>query len=242
MKLLSENMLRFGTKNLSESSRRNLTLESIMQTIHENGLASAVYNRLLTEGGNLDAAVLTNMQTEISNYNAAYKKAFPAGKMYLECSESPQPDRLGSDEAYKLIVYVKRTGTPGAYVLGKIMATQDLNGTIFDVQMLVYDKTDGNSGKAKIGQKYANDPALLTEPNQATITNHLNSFSTDLVPTEPDFAAFMKGNGQIYLVRAFMDAFKAIQVYPTSTRKNMNTSMGPQASGKPKGVNPYKKL
>ena len=44
--LLSENMLRFGTKNLSESSKRALTLESIMQTIHENGLASAVKSRL----------------------------------------------------------------------------------------------------------------------------------------------------------------------------------------------------
>jgi len=44
--LLSENMLRFGTKNLSETSKRQLTLESIMQTIHENGLASAVKQRL----------------------------------------------------------------------------------------------------------------------------------------------------------------------------------------------------
>ncbi len=32
--LLSENMLRFGTKNLSDSSKRRLTLESIMQTIY----------------------------------------------------------------------------------------------------------------------------------------------------------------------------------------------------------------
>ena len=46
MKLLSENMLRFGTKNLPESAKQRLVLESIMQTIHENDLAYEVSNRL----------------------------------------------------------------------------------------------------------------------------------------------------------------------------------------------------
>ena len=40
--LLSENMLRFGTKNLTESAKRKLVFESIMQTIKEHGLQSAV--------------------------------------------------------------------------------------------------------------------------------------------------------------------------------------------------------
>ena len=44
--LLSENMLRFGTKNLSESQKRALTLESILQTINEHGLAGEVRQRL----------------------------------------------------------------------------------------------------------------------------------------------------------------------------------------------------
>jgi len=47
--LLSENMLRFGTKNLSESMKKSLVVESIMQTINEHGLQNAVYRRLLTE-------------------------------------------------------------------------------------------------------------------------------------------------------------------------------------------------
>tara|TARA_R110000868_G_scaffold44694_3_gene149002 strand:- start:7356 stop:8099 length:744 start_codon:yes stop_codon:yes gene_type:complete len=49
-KLLSENMLRFGTKNLTESAKRKLVFESIMQTIKEHGLQSAVRRSLLTEG------------------------------------------------------------------------------------------------------------------------------------------------------------------------------------------------
>lgn len=47
--LLSENMLRFGTKNLSESQKKQLTLKSIMKTIEENGLTESVKS-LLMEG------------------------------------------------------------------------------------------------------------------------------------------------------------------------------------------------
>jgi hypothetical protein len=47
--LLSENMLRFGTKNLSDSAQKELIVKSIMQTINEHGLNNAVYRRLLTE-------------------------------------------------------------------------------------------------------------------------------------------------------------------------------------------------
>ena len=46
--LLSENMLRFGTKNLSETAQRELVLKSIMETINEHGLHGAV-RRQLTE-------------------------------------------------------------------------------------------------------------------------------------------------------------------------------------------------
>jgi hypothetical protein len=44
--LLSENMLRFGTKNLSEVAKRELVLKSIMETINEHGLHNAVRRRL----------------------------------------------------------------------------------------------------------------------------------------------------------------------------------------------------
>ena len=44
--LLSENMLRFGTKNLSESAKRKLVFESIMQTIKEHGLTDVIRKQL----------------------------------------------------------------------------------------------------------------------------------------------------------------------------------------------------
>ena len=56
--LLSENMLRFGTKNLSEGSKRNLVLESVMETIKEHGLHNEVKRRL-NEGQTVEATVDT---------------------------------------------------------------------------------------------------------------------------------------------------------------------------------------
>jgi hypothetical protein len=44
--LLSENMLRFGTKNLSESAKKELVLKSIMEAINEHGLHNAVKRQL----------------------------------------------------------------------------------------------------------------------------------------------------------------------------------------------------
>ena len=44
--LLSENMLRFGTKNLSESAKKKLVFESIMQTIKEHGLTDVIRKQL----------------------------------------------------------------------------------------------------------------------------------------------------------------------------------------------------
>jgi hypothetical protein len=55
-KLLSENMLRFGTKNLSEGQKRNLVLESVMETIKEHGLHNEVKRRL-NEGKTVEETV-----------------------------------------------------------------------------------------------------------------------------------------------------------------------------------------
>lgn len=44
--LLSENMLRFGTKNLSESAKQELVVKSIMETINQHGLSSVIRKKL----------------------------------------------------------------------------------------------------------------------------------------------------------------------------------------------------
>ena len=54
--ILSENMLRFGVKNLSESNKKRLTLESIIQTIKEHGLSEQV-RQALTEAESVSLQV-----------------------------------------------------------------------------------------------------------------------------------------------------------------------------------------
>jgi hypothetical protein len=44
--LLSENMLRFGTKNLSESQQKELVVKSIMETINQHGLTNVIRRKL----------------------------------------------------------------------------------------------------------------------------------------------------------------------------------------------------
>jgi len=44
--LLSENMMRFGTKNLTEAAKKELVLKSIMETIDQHGLRKEVRNAL----------------------------------------------------------------------------------------------------------------------------------------------------------------------------------------------------
>ena len=44
--LLSENMMRFGTKNLSEATQKELTLKSILETIDQHGLQQEVREAL----------------------------------------------------------------------------------------------------------------------------------------------------------------------------------------------------
>ena len=44
--LLSENMMRFGTKNLSEAAQKELVVKSIMETIEQHGLSNVIRKKL----------------------------------------------------------------------------------------------------------------------------------------------------------------------------------------------------
>ena len=91
--LLSENMLRFGTKNLSESSTRKLVFESIMQTINEHGLHNAVRRSLLTEQTAVD--LLVTQQKEVSAASKSFSAQL-AKKIY-------SPSYLFTNKQYYLV-------------------------------------------------------------------------------------------------------------------------------------------
>jgi hypothetical protein len=67
--ILSENMLRFGAKNLSESNKKRLTLESIIRTINEYGLVEEV--KMALNENVIERTVAGDLAS-----------IFPAGTMY----------------------------------------------------------------------------------------------------------------------------------------------------------------
>ena len=100
--LLSENMLRFGTKNLSESTQKELIVKSIMQTINEHGLQSAVRRSLLTEAtvelmtDAGAAAALKNLKAQIAK--GTKLPGVVMGQYYLKVqTNSGTTDQLGTD-------------------------------------------------------------------------------------------------------------------------------------------------
>ena len=60
--LLSENMLRFGTKNLSVAQQKQLIVKSIMETINQNGLSYEI-RKQLREQNLLSEATLKDLDS-----------------------------------------------------------------------------------------------------------------------------------------------------------------------------------
>ena len=79
--LLSENMLRFGTKNLSEAAQRELVLKSIMETINEHGLHNDIRQQLMEASSTYEGSMESLYQGVVNELNKAlkaYQTANPA--------------------------------------------------------------------------------------------------------------------------------------------------------------------
>ena len=101
--LLSENMLRFGTKNLSEVAKRELVLKSVMETINEHGLHRAVRQRLTEAGAPSNKTYAFDDTTEFAD---AYKLGVKRG--------AGEPDALGRPTKIGPMVYQSDTSVSEA--------------------------------------------------------------------------------------------------------------------------------
>ena len=86
--ILSENMLRFGVKNLSESNKKRLTLESIMQTINEHGLVEEVKMALNENPLTVDGDGTKGLSTEFP-VGTEYGSNGP-GNFYIKSSDGTE--------------------------------------------------------------------------------------------------------------------------------------------------------
>lgn len=122
--LLSENMLRFGTKNLSEAAQRELVLKSIMETINEYGLHGAIRQRLteqeypkageviVVNGGTKEIPVPTDTKTnaEASRIIGGLIKAF-AGGGTDDAAASKLIYAINSSSLYAAVVWKLRNSS-----------------------------------------------------------------------------------------------------------------------------------
>lgn len=117
--ILSENMLRFGTKNLSEATQRELVLKSIMETIDQHGLHRAIRQQLM-EGQfmalTLTATIPSNTAT---NQNIAFTLG-PLGnnaaKEYTGLIRSMTVNGVSTNS-------MTNQKLTGQYITGEIMST-----------------------------------------------------------------------------------------------------------------------
>jgi len=100
--ILSENLLRFGVKNLTESQKRALTLKSIMETIDAHGLRKEVRNALTEADAPKDA-------------NAEIEFPLPGG------SKAQSGYKLGDIKGNPLVIQSPTSISEASTILGGIM-------------------------------------------------------------------------------------------------------------------------
>jgi hypothetical protein len=192
--LLSENMLRFGTKNLSGEAQRNLTLESIMQTINENGLHGAVKARLrLNEAEMAKHADFTNAavawkKLHKGNFNNVKGTTLTfAGTKYFVCYNAPANPAGGAImqtvSANCLEIRPNRNGVPMPYWAGSVWINQ--NGTATTTNSSAAEPPIGSVFYPDVTAGFQNLPADLgTILNQyGAVGTNWTTYCTNIAPT-----------------------------------------------------------
>lgn len=135
--ILAENMLRFGTKNLSESQQKELTLKSIMKTIREHGLTESVKSLLSEAVIKYDSKALNAW---IESLKQAYNKqnqTLRAGQFYHANSGNVYTNNAIGDGSLWLM------GTVGTFK----SARMDIGGTTVTIPVFINPILAGNAGE-----------------------------------------------------------------------------------------------
>lgn len=125
--LLSENMLRFGTKNLSEAAQKELTLKSILETIDQYGLQKEVRKALAEQTAGQDPAWLkASSATYASSMGGLDQKPFKPGVKYTQAN----PFAAGDSRQGGIVIMPKgtvwQTSPSGLFLLAKGFKVNDM--------------------------------------------------------------------------------------------------------------------
>jgi len=157
--LLSENMLRFGTKNLSEAAQRELVLKSIIETINEHGLHNEIRSRLTEAQSTYEGSMDSLYQGLVNALNKPLKThqtADPKDTKYLSV------DR----KSFKVWAWGKKgIGKPADpnmqgitdaeyyLILGPQGSKSPLDESITYLSTLMSNYMGGVTGPQRVGQK-----------------------------------------------------------------------------------------
>ncbi len=176
--LLSENMLRFGTKNLSERQQRELVVKSIMETINQHGLHGEVRRRL-TEA---DAPSKKNWAFED---DVKWQDAKKLGVKFRARTLDPT---TGSPTEYGPLVYQSDTSvTEASTVLQGIIKVLGTTGTSDPAALAAaLKKINANNYYALLWKvRYGSSFRSITKSNgYNTVTDWISKKSFD-IPSAP---------------------------------------------------------
>lgn len=132
--LLSENMLRFGTKNLTPNQQRELVAKSIMETINQHGLANVIKKKLNEQPGAVPTTGVTGRQ------------AAPGEQMKAD-GQGAKLDGMAMKIVGLLMKSIDVPGTNEQGILAALKMIEPNGGKDLYYKIVTYLQTKGIKGK-----------------------------------------------------------------------------------------------
>lgn len=220
--LLSENMMRFGTKNLNEAAKKELTLKSILETIDQHGLQLEV-RRALTEA---DAPAKDfAFEADTFAFNPASLKKI--GVKFK--ATQPDPDG-GVDKTFGPLVYQSQTSlAEGQQIIQELIKILGTSGTENGPLLAkALGKITANNyyvilWKVKFGSSFRS----IAKSNYSTITDWISKKGFD-IPSDTKVASSDDGRNPMGVVRNW---FQDPTIFNAVNRlRKYNMDEGRQAS------------
>jgi len=211
--LLSENMLRFGTKNLSEAAQRQLVVKSIMETIDEHGLHGAIRRRLMEQQVPADPAWMTKAKDALASQNIQDGKEMLSVGIIKKGSTYVNPENIvasggmsfpssnGFSVAAKGATWYPSPTNTVAFCSAMFFANEDI------IQSLI--SKDGGYDQAKLQQLLAG-----TYKHNGTVVTGQKS-NIVWYPSIPSYVA--TGGGRLYVFTGDGDAMRTAMLAPYAT-------------------------
>jgi hypothetical protein len=170
--LLSENMMRFGTKNLTEAAKKDLVVKSIMETIEQHGLYLEV-RKALTEADAPKPGFAFPYDTKFKDVEKLGVKV--KGRI-------DDPETGGFEEYGPFVVQSPTSLTEASTILQEIIKILGTTGTGDTAKLAAaINKINANNYYAILWKvKYGTSFRAITKNNYNTVTDWISKKGFDI--------------------------------------------------------------